>query len=556
MALKVNFIKKLKNSNIFKVSLFFLTIFAFIIVSNILNTPQDNTFFQKEYDSLRNFVKNQFNNKVKQLEYFTRKKDVTQIILWHNLYPQEQIIVKNIIEDFEKTYPGIQIKDVHKSHWGQICKSVANSLPMNKQPHLTFSYNDHIEFYSKSHKVIPLDIFIDEDQEFQQLDQQQFFPGYYEKIKLENEYDQKEHHYSLPFAKSTEVMFYDSDFLKEHRKILNQNFLDKHSSDFKDNSKNIIDVNGIIDLVSLKEYLTWNHMETLCETIKTIKKQKDFVPITIESTANLFIIANEQKTMSYPDNVEKARDFFHNEEAKKTMKYFKEKFYEKGFLTTSKLIGEPSIKEIFLQRKSCMFITSTRRLDLMHKKKSNFNIEMTPIPTMNSKNYKNIIQGPNINLFYSPHRDEILASWLFLKKLVSKDTYIELLEKKGSFTITRKDVKEHFDQTNDIQKTINKIKDKIKEIDNLKNEESDTIRKTLERELNKYKSIEFARTHTYDNNKEGVYFTSPVFLDSNFFRIVLEGLFNEVLAFNTDGVNIDSKIELLFNEAYQRIITH
>lgn len=39
-------------------------------------------------------------------------------------------------------------------------------LPVNKQPNIAFSYDDHIEFYSKSFKVVPLDIFMDYDEDF------------------------------------------------------------------------------------------------------------------------------------------------------------------------------------------------------------------------------------------------------------------------------------------------------------------------------------------------------------------------------------------------------
>lgn len=37
---------------------------------------------------------------------------------------------------------------------------------------------------------------------------------------------------------------------------------------------------------------------------------------------------------------------------------------------------------MFMQRKTGMFITSTRRSDLLHNQMSDFNIEMTPFPCM------------------------------------------------------------------------------------------------------------------------------------------------------------------------------
>ncbi|MDV3192328.1 MAG: hypothetical protein Q8853_02670, partial [Candidatus Phytoplasma australasiaticum] len=49
-------------------------------------------------------------------------------------------------------------------------------LPVNKQPNIAFSYDDHIEFYSKSFKVVPLDIFMDYDEDFGKTQLSKYVP--------------------------------------------------------------------------------------------------------------------------------------------------------------------------------------------------------------------------------------------------------------------------------------------------------------------------------------------------------------------------------------------
>ncbi|MDO8060101.1 ABC transporter substrate-binding protein [Candidatus Phytoplasma citri] len=570
MVLKVNLKSKILNiGNMGKIFIYFNAIAIFIIISNYFRTAQNNEFFTKKYDNLRNVISQKFYNNESQVSYFKTLKKPVEIIFWHNLYPKELEIIKLSIKEFEQHNPNIKIKEVNKVNWEQICKSVANSLPVNKQPNIAFSYDDHIEFYSKSFKVVPLDIFIDYDDDFRNTSKHKnkysFFKGYAKKLKLSNVYDGQPHHYSLPFVKSTEVMFYDSDLFKQYRDDLNKFFYEKHKADFKDDFSEIIDSQGKFDFKVLKvnkDYLIWPYLETFCAKLIELKKDQTFIPITSESLANLIIISNEQKGISYPKDENAVKSFLLDENVKNNMQYFKENFYNKGFLTSSKLIGISS-KEMFMQRKTGMFITSTRRSDLLHNQVLDFNIEMTPFPCMSyNDQYKNIIQGPNVNLFYSEDDDKMLASWLFLKYLISKDVYIDMLLGKGGFIITREDVlntlknSKTSSEQNFIDEQIRTLENYFCEKNNIIDKQNPKVigdQKRKRRELYKFKSVKFAQEHTYDNNNKDTYFTTPIFVDVVFFRSILNDLFTEILAIDNQTTNLKQKINFLFMEAYIRI---
>ncbi|MDO8064068.1 ABC transporter substrate-binding protein ['Bonamia sp.' little leaf phytoplasma] len=543
-----------------KIFIYFSAIIIFIIISNSLRISKNNEFFTKKYHDLGNLVSKKFHNHESQINYFKNLQKPVEIIFWHNLYPRELEIIKQSIKEFEQHNPNIKIKDVNKVNWEQICKSVANSLPVDKQPNIVFSYDDHIEFYSKSFKVVPLDIFIDSDEDFRNNSETKnkysFFKGYAKKLQLPNVYDGKPHHYSLPFVKSTEVIFYDSDLFKQYRDELNKFFYEKHKIDFKDHFSEIIDYHGKFDFNVLKvnkNYLTWPYLETLSSKLVELKKDPTFIPIASESLANLIIISNEQKGISYPKDSNSIKSFLLDENVKNNMQYFKEHFYNKGLLTSSKLIGI-SNKEMFMQRKTGMFITSTRRSDLLHNQTSDFNIEMTPFPCMSYKDeYKNIIQGPNVNLFYSEDNDKILASWLFLKHLLSEDLYIDMLLCKGGFIITREDVLNTLKNIKIFSYIKEQIEKLTKSLSDKQNSKTIKDKKTEIRELYKYKSVKFALENTYDSNNKDTYFTTPIFSDVVFFRSILNDLFAEILAIDNQATNLKQKINFLFMEAYKRI---
>ncbi|MDV3192742.1 MAG: hypothetical protein Q8840_02165, partial [Sweet potato little leaf phytoplasma] len=95
MVLKVNLKSKILNiGNVSKIFIYFGTIIVFIIISNSLRTSQDNEFFIKKYDNLKNLVSKKFQNHNSQINYFKHLKKPVEIIFWYTLYPRELEIVK------------------------------------------------------------------------------------------------------------------------------------------------------------------------------------------------------------------------------------------------------------------------------------------------------------------------------------------------------------------------------------------------------------------------------------------------------------------------------
>ncbi|WIA07697.1 MAG: ABC-type sugar transport system maltose-binding protein [Candidatus Phytoplasma cynodontis] len=527
------------------VTVFFLTIVFFIIIDNYLRPKLNIKKIQKDYLDLEKIIKSEFKNEQLQKNYFKNKK--VKIIFWHNLYPREQIFMNKAIKEFQVKFPNIEVVNLSKGNWSQISKSISNSLPINKQPHLSFSYPDHVQFYSKSNKIIPLNIFMENDEDFFNNEKDQFFSSFLPEISLSENKDNK-NFFFFPFAKTTEVMFYNNKIIK---KIKNNEIQD---SDLKKILDEKINPEGIII-----SPLEWEDLRIICSAIKKDKeKEKDFIPIIIESESNFFIIDNEQRNqIPLPSDKKEAQNFFNNPQIKDKIIYFKEKFIDKGLLTTTKLSGEGNLQEFFKEQKSCFFISSSRRCSTLIN--NNFNPEITSFPAYCSDNTssekycnnKFLLQGANINLFYSDNKDEMLASWLFLKYLTSKELCIKMIQEKMGIVFSRKDVKQHFlKEKAQNEQNIQKIKQDLKD-----NKFSEKEKLEKNNTLLHYKFMNFILTLKENLEYQKIFFSTPSYDKSSFFRQILSESFIEILSINNSKKSYDLKkeIDILLKETIQRI---
>jgi len=485
---------------------YFLLLFIITCILNIIAISNKNNLKEKPFT----LNKEQFQKAKKDFEQPNPSKKV-KITFWHNLYDKEGEVLKKIIKEFEKKHPGIEVLADNKGNWGQIFKHVSNALTVDKQPNLVVSYPDHVGFYHKSNKVLPLDDFIEKDKDFKD----DFLKCYFETIKIEN--DEPKHYY-LPFLKTTEIMFYNKDLLKKAGPIYNTS------------NELLVDEEGKIQ----KDSLTWKDMDEISQKLK-VSNPKDFIPIVVDSESNLFIISTKQKGITYPITKKETEQFLKEPQVKNLLKDFKEK-YDQKYFTLGKLTGEEDkVPELIMNNNIAFYITSTRRLDTLCIQNDFIpKLGYTNIPTFDNKN-QNILQGSNVNLFSSQNKDEMLASWFFLKYLTSTDVYKEFLKENKFFNIKRENEK------------IDKIDDYIK--DEKSNEETESKKAFFK---------DFFQDFILKNAEKDNFFTTSIFENSDFFRNIIADLFIDILTIDKDveDVNKEKRIEELLNEAIQRILTN
>ena len=195
--------------------------------------------------------------------------------------------------------------------------------------------------------------------------------------------------YTMPFSKSTEVLYYNKTFF---------------------------DANG------LKVPTTWDELEQVCEQIKKIDPTS--IPLGYDSESNWFI----NMCMQYGSDYTSATGdhyLFDNETNFNFVKMFRE-WYQKGYVSTETIYGTYT-SGLFngsdsVQSYMCIGSSAGanhQRPTANADGTAPFEIGIATIPQVNPEKPQVISQGPSLCIFSSDNVQEVIASWLFIKYLTT-----------------------------------------------------------------------------------------------------------------------------------------
>ncbi len=370
---------------------------------------------------------------------FDTSKDVT-ITFYHQMGGPLQNILNDYIAIFQKMYPNIHVEHTPQGDWDGVKTTIVTELQGGNHPNIAYCYADHVAQYNVANAVQPLNSFladgslkdltvptylVDEygayldkdgnviiDEEgnavvdgaepvladlpltLTEEEQAMYNPIYFnEGYSFENE----EAMYTLPWVKSTEMLFYNKTFF---------------------------DANG------LTPPKTWDEMETLCQRILEIDPK--CVPFGYDSEENWFISMCEQSGSEYTSS-QSPKFRFDNA----TNKAFVEKFKSwavateknpngKGYCTTSALSGVNYTSDLFTQKNIYMSIGSTGGATYNTDTSSEsvpFEVGIAPVPQVDAAHTKLISQGPSVCIFKDSDPQKVLASWLFVKFFTTNPLY-------------------------------------------------------------------------------------------------------------------------------------
>ena len=204
--------------------------------------------------------------------------------------------------------------------------------------------------------------------------------------------------YSMPFSKSTEVLYYNKTFFDEHNIPVPTHWFNESADDT-------------------------TSMEAICAQILAIDPLS--IPLGYDSEANLFITLCEQLGSDYTTSVGSEKFLFNNDVNKTFCKEFR-RWFEAGYMTTQELFGAYT-SGLFVSDtapKSYMSIGSSAGATHQRPAKGDdgnypFEVGIAPIPQMNPNNPKVISQGPSVCIFQKSNPQEVVASWLFVKFLTT-----------------------------------------------------------------------------------------------------------------------------------------
>ncbi|MBO7666360.1 MAG: extracellular solute-binding protein [Clostridia bacterium] len=181
---------------------------------------------------------------------------------YHTMGSNLSDVLDIYIEEFNKLYPNIHIAYEKIGGYDDVRDQISTELTTRTEPNMAYCYPDHVALYNLTGAVATLDDIIDSQIEVTRADgtkeilglteeqKNDFIKGYYEEGMQFGDGLM----YTMPFSKSTEVLYYDKTFFE---------------------------ANG------LTPPKTWDEMEALCRRIKEIDPNS--IPMGYDSEANWFI---------------------------------------------------------------------------------------------------------------------------------------------------------------------------------------------------------------------------------------------------------------------------
>ena len=320
--------------------------------------------------------------------------DTTQEIkiTWYSTMGQNlKDVAQEAIDAFQADYPNVTVDHQTIGGYDDVRNQITTEIPNGNQPNLAYCYADHVALYNKAKAVVQLDNLInDETFGYTEEELNDFVKGYYDEGRNFGD----EFMYTLPYSKSTEVLYYN---------------------------KTVFEAKG------WTVPTTWAEMMTLCATIK--QEYPNSIPLGLDTEANTFITIAEQLGAEYT-SAKGDHFLFDNATNRATVQQLKT-WYDAGYFTTKAIINAYTSTLFTLYKStipaadysgSFMSIGSTGGASNQYS--SSFECGVAPYPTWNAEAQAKVIsQGPNLCIFNKDNAQEVLATWIFVKEYLLDSTF-------------------------------------------------------------------------------------------------------------------------------------
>ena len=318
------------------------------------------------------------------------------ITFYHTMNAGYQKVLDQYIAEFNKIYPNITVEHSQVGGYDEVRDTIKTELTTTNYPNIAYCYPDHVALYNDTLKVVPLDDFIESTipdtlgggvlglTAAQVAD---FLPQYYEEGRV---FDAAGTMYTLPLSKSTEVLYYNKTFFDQH---------------------------------GLEVPTTWDELEEVCKKIKEIDPNS--TPLGYDSEANWFITMCEQLDSPYTTSDPGMYFVFNNPTNRNFVKRFRT-WYQNGWVTTKELSCSYT-STLFTEQTLYMCIGSSGGASYQRPDPDYydnvFEVGIAPIPQANPANPAAISIGPSLCIFDHENKQEVVASWLFVKYLTTNPEF-------------------------------------------------------------------------------------------------------------------------------------
>ena len=330
------------------------------------------------------------------------------IVFYNTMGDNLQTALEVAINRFEEKYPGWKVESTQVGGYDDVRDTIIGDLQGGTQPDLAYCYADHVAQYIETGKVVDMSKYINSTEKavvneeetqytigFTAEEIADFVQGYYLEGYATNYANYSEYGYTdtsmltLPFVKSTEVLYYNADALEK---------------------------------IGAEVPTTWDELWEVCEL--ALAEFPTCTPLGYDSEANWFITMCQQNGWGYT-NAQAPHFAFDNDNTEAWLTDLNEKFNANLFTT----------QEIFGSYTSNLFVKGVEDGGTLfsigssggasHQSSDLFKWGVAPIPGSKqadgSVNYSAISQGPNLVMFSTEaanSEEKELMTWLFVKEMM------------------------------------------------------------------------------------------------------------------------------------------
>ena len=439
-----------------------------------------------------------------------------EITLWSITGQNNQAQLQSYCDSFMEKYPNVKINNVIQSGMGynELKEAVVKGFSANNYPDIVQCYPDHVAEYIDYGKSVDLSSYISDPVHGWTAEEK---ADYIDTFLQEGDEYTIDGTYSVPYCKSTELMFWNEDVLKG---------LDLSSVDATINA-------GAPLNQAYFDNLTWEELfgklcpaiisynNSLPENQKILKSDQDYHSVfAYDSDDNLFITLAKQYGYGYT-GINKATGKgtidFNNDGMKSLMKTFNDAA-KKGYIMSKGSAGGNYTNSYFTAQNALFSVGSTGGVKYQFSSTNPMNVGVARIPHAAGKDPFVINQGPSLTVLDHNDDDRALASWLFYKHMTNEENSLDWAINSGYMGIRHSNYEDedYKDATNPDGKPA----------------------KSLERLM--------AKSADYTKNITGEMYTSPAFKGSSTARTQAGGLMTSCL---TETNLTDAKLNELFEKA-------
>ncbi len=324
---------------------------------------------------------------------------------WHTMGKANQDILVSMINAFEAENPDIKIKQsAAAGGYDDLEALILKNVQTGTLPTMAFCYPDHVAEYLSSGGsegiVSDMTSYINDEEIGFKASEGSHKDSNGNTVYGKDDYVKtfweegsnytKSGVYSVPFAKSTEALFYNKDVFDQNNWTVPN---------------------------------TWDQMWTLCKEIKATYGDEIVAPLGYDSDSNLFISFCEQRDIPYTSATGDQHYLFDNDKAKEMVTDLKAKYDEGLFITKGSSGNNTYTSSKFTAGEILMSIGSTG--GTTYNQTMNFTVGVAEPPAYDLSKKAVISQGPSICFFNGISQNatpkQLRAAWKFYKFISSAE---------------------------------------------------------------------------------------------------------------------------------------